>query len=113
MLLFPRLDECRKLAALGADAPAAEVLAAPRVRDFFQALSDRMWADGTGSASRVARTHLLVDPPSIDRGEITDKGSINQRAVLTHRAKVVDAVYRAAPGGRGEVEVIVPRRATA
>ena len=32
-------------------------------------------------------------PPSIDLGEVTDKGSINQRAVLTHRAALVDALY--------------------
>jgi len=110
MLVFPRLDECRKLARTPADAPAAEVLAAPAVREFFQALTDRMWADGTGSASRIARAHLLLDPPSIDKGEMTDKGSINQRAVLTHRAPIVDAVFRAGPGDRGMVEVIVARR---
>ena len=109
MLVFPRLDECRRLARLGADAPAADVVAAPAVREFFQALTDRMWAEGTGSASRIARAHLLADPPSIDRGEMTDKGSINQRAVLTHRAALVEAVYGAAPGGRGETDVIVAR----
>ena len=46
---------------------------------------------------------MLTEPPSIDRGEITDKGSINQRAVLTHRAAVVEALYA---GGAG---VILPR----
>ena len=35
---------------------------------------------GTGSATRVARACVLVDPPSIDRGEVTDKGAINRRA---------------------------------
>ena len=43
----------------------------------------------TGSASRIARLCLLADAPTIDRGEITDKGSINQRAVLAHRAETV------------------------
>ena len=99
MLVFPRLDECRKLARLPAEAPAAVVVAAPAVRAFFQDLTDRLWADGTGSASRIARTHLLVQPPSIDKGEMTDKGSINQRAVLSHRADLVDALYRATAGG--------------
>ncbi len=98
MLVFARLDECRKLARLDADVPAAAVLADTAVREFFQSLTNRLWADGTGSASRVARAHLLVEPPSIDKGEVTDKGSINQRAVLNHRAALVDAVYRAAPG---------------
>jgi feruloyl-CoA synthase len=36
---------------------------------------------------------LLSEPPTIDKGEITDKGSINQRAVLTHRADTVAALH--------------------
>jgi feruloyl-CoA synthase len=43
----------------------------------------------TGSANRIARLCLLSEPPTIDKGEITDKGSINQRAVLGHRAETV------------------------
>jgi feruloyl-CoA synthase len=108
ILVLPRVDECRKLAALPASTPAAEVLRHPKVRDFFQTLVDRLWHAGTGSASRVARARLLEEPPAIDRGEITDKGSINQRAVLTHRAALVDAMYDAPDDA-----VIVPRRAPA
>jgi feruloyl-CoA synthase len=96
MLVFPRLDECRRLAeAAGLDAGSgtADVMHHAAVRAFFQDLLDRLWAQGTGSATRVARAHLLVEPPSIDKGEITDKGSINQRAVLTHRAALIDAMY--------------------
>ena len=59
----------------------------------------------SGSATRVARAVVLAEPPSIDRGEITDKGSINQRAVLLHRDAIVQAMYDA-PGEN----VILPRR---
>jgi len=93
LLLVPRIDECRKLARLGADAGAAEVLAHPAVREFFQRLVDTLWHEGTGSANRVARAHVLAEPPSLDTGEMTDKGSINQRAVLTRRAALVEALY--------------------
>ena len=96
MLIFPRLDECRRLAGAGSAATAAEVLQAPAVRAFFQRWSTPVRAQGTGSANRVARALVLADPPSIDRGEITDKGSINQRAVLKHRAALVDALYQRA-----------------
>ena len=48
---------------------------------------------------------VLDEPPSIDRGEITDKGSINQRAVLEHRAGLVEALYAEPPGP----QVIVAR----
>ena len=94
MLVFPRLDECRKLAALGDDVGAGEVLRHPVVRAHFQSLVDRMWREGTGSASRVARAHVMSVPPSIDRDEVTDKGSINQQAVLRQRAALVEALYR-------------------
>ena len=94
LLIFPRLDECRRLAGLAPSAPATDVVHAPAVRAFFQALVDRQWAAGTGSATRVARAHVLADPPSIDHGEMTDKGSLNQRAVLSHRVALVEALYR-------------------
>ncbi|MFW6164806.1 MAG: feruloyl-CoA synthase, partial [Ralstonia sp.] len=72
----------------------ADVLAAPAVRVAFAALLRTLNATATGSATRVARLLLLDAPPSLDRGEITDKGTLNQRAVLTHRADRVDALYR-------------------
>jgi feruloyl-CoA synthase len=93
ILIFPRLDECRRLAGAEPDAPAPAVLHAAPVRALFQALIDRLWRAGTGSANRVARAHVLAEPPSIDHGEITDKGSINQRAVLKQRDALVNALY--------------------
>ncbi|MBX3604307.1 MAG: feruloyl-CoA synthase [Piscinibacter sp.] len=104
LLLFPRLDACRAFANLPSSAATLDVLAAEPVRTFFQRLVDGLWASGTGSATRVARAVVLADPPSIDRGEVTDKGSINQRAVLTHRDALVEHLYA---GGDG---VILPRR---
>ncbi|MBK7059765.1 MAG: feruloyl-CoA synthase [Rubrivivax sp.] len=95
-LLFPRADECRRLACLPAATPLPEVLHHPAVRAFFQQLADRLWREATGSASRVTRLHVLAEPPSIDKGEVTDKGSINQRAVLQHRDALVEALYEGA-----------------
>jgi feruloyl-CoA synthase len=51
--------------------------------------------DATGTAGRVAWACLLREPPSIDLGEVTDKGSINQRAVMQCRAAKIEALYRA------------------
>ena len=106
MLVFPRIDECRKLAGLGDDVGADEVLRHPVVRAHFQTLVDRMWREGTGSASRVARAHVMSVPPSIDRDEVTDKGSINQQAVLRQRAALVEALYRDAGDDDG---ILLPR----
>jgi len=105
-LILPRADECRRLAALPESAPLPEVLHHPAVRAFFQRLADRLWREATGSATRVARLHVLAEPPSIDRGEVTDKGSINQRAVLQHRAALVDALYE---GAASDPFLILPR----
>jgi len=49
--------------------------------------------DGTGSSNRIARAMVLEEPPSLDAGEATDKGSINQKAVLARRAAAVDELY--------------------
>jgi feruloyl-CoA synthase len=106
-LIVPRLDGLRRVAGAAApdDAPLPVLLQTPAVRDFFQALADRLWREATGSASRVALLHVLTEPPSIDHGEVTDKGSINQRAVLAQRAALVAALHE----GR-DPAVIQPRR---
>ncbi|HJW53710.1 MAG TPA: feruloyl-CoA synthase [Burkholderiaceae bacterium] len=93
LMILPNMEPCRQLAGLGSAAPASEVLAAAPVRSMFQNLLDRLYGQGTGSANRVTRAIILVEAPSIDKGEITDKGSVNQRAMLTHRAALVDALY--------------------
>ena len=55
----------------------------------------------TGSSNRIMRAMLLDTPPSLDAGEATDKGSINQRMVLKHRAALVEELYaRRAVGAR-------------
>ncbi len=60
----------------------------------LQQLLDTLAARSTGGSTRIARALLLAAPLSIDAGEITDKGSINQRAVLEARADLVEMLYR-------------------
>ncbi len=83
----------RELAGMPDSAPLADVLAAPAVLAKFQEVVNELSANSTGSANRIARMCLLSEPPTIDKGEITDKGSINQRSVLHHRADTVDALH--------------------
>jgi feruloyl-CoA synthase len=108
VLIFPRLESCRALAELPAEAPAGDVLRAAPVRAFFQALIDRLHQDGASSSTRIARGHVLVEPPSIDHGEVTDKNSINQRAVLERRSTLIDAIYDGT-----DPDLILPRGARA
>ncbi len=99
VLLFPNLAACRDLCPhLAPAATAAAVLGDDAVRRRFRTLLSALAAAGTGSSTRIARAVLLDEPPSLDAGEITDKGSLNQRAVLKHRAAQVEALYGAVPG---------------
>ncbi len=91
-MVFPT-PAVRQLAGLPADASLHDVLDAPGVLAQFQKIVDELARNATGSANRIARLCLLADPPTIDRGEVTDKGSINQRAVLTHRADTVAKLH--------------------
>ena len=94
MLVFADADACRSLCpALGNDAHAARVFAHPAVLAHFQSLLESSAAQSTGSSNRVARAIVVEEPPSLDAGEITDKGSLNQRAVLNHRAAIVEQLY--------------------
>ncbi len=91
-LIFPS-PACRDISGLEPNAPLEAVLASEPVRQRMQAILDELAAQSTGSANRVARALLMVEPPSIDRGEVTDKGSLNQRAVLKHRDALVQALH--------------------
>jgi feruloyl-CoA synthase len=49
--------------------------------------------ESTGSSNRIVRAVILEEPPSLDAGEMTDKGSINQKAVLQRRRDIVEGLY--------------------
>jgi feruloyl-CoA synthase len=97
LLVFPRLDDCRRLAALPSGAYPHDVLSAIPVRAFFADLLVRLNRQSTGASTFVARMRLLDTPPSLDLGEITDKGSINQRAVQKHREMLIEAMHASEP----------------
>jgi feruloyl-CoA synthase len=99
VLVFPSLAGCRGLCPhLPPDASLAVLVAEPAVRKALAAALTRHNATAGGSSHRVTRALLLETPPSIDKSEITDKGYINQRAVLTNRAASVEQLYATPPG---------------
>jgi feruloyl-CoA synthase len=53
--------------------------------------------EASGSSNRISRAMVLEEPPSLDAGEMTDKGSINQRAVLSRRKRLVEELYKTPP----------------
>jgi feruloyl-CoA synthase len=94
-LVFPDIEACRALAGLGPDAMPDAISQHGKVRATFADLLGTLHALSSGSSTRVARAIVMAEPPSMDKGEATDKGSINQRTVLNNRAAVVDELYAA------------------
>jgi feruloyl-CoA synthase len=113
-LIIPDVEACRKLAPdLAPDAAPAVVLAHPQVRQAFARFLDALSAPGRGTSARIGRAILLAEPPSLDVGEVTDKGSINQRAVLAHRAALVEELYADPPSANVIVAPAFVSRASA
>ncbi len=94
VLVFPDIEACRKLCPyLPPGALPAAVLADLRVRQHFAGRLDMLAAQSQGSSTRICRAILVETPPSMDAGEMIDKGTINQRAVLKNRTALVDELY--------------------
>ena len=91
------LDGCRLINPTLPIDDLAATAADPLIRDAFAERFTKFLATSTGSSTRIARAILLDTPLSIDRGEVTDKGSINQRAVLDARAALIEALYSPTP----------------
>ncbi|MEZ5615256.1 MAG: feruloyl-CoA synthase [Rhodocyclaceae bacterium] len=93
-LVFANPAGCRGLCPdLPADAPLELVLADARVVARLRDGLAQLKREGGGSSTYATRALLMAEPPSIDANEITDKGYINQRAVLARRAALVERLY--------------------
>jgi feruloyl-CoA synthase len=98
-IIFVDPDACRSLATDLPDRASLQgVVSHPAVRARFRSLLKSFAQQSTGSSNRITRAILAEQPPSLDRGEITDKGSFNQRTVLEQRAELVEELYAATPG---------------
>ena len=117
MLVVPDMDSCRALAqevegrgfspAVSGSVPsgvstpeALAILQHENVVGAFTDLLESFAAQSTGASNRIERAILLDEPPALDHGEITDKGSLNQRAILDHRSALVDELYAENPPSR-------------
>jgi feruloyl-CoA synthase len=101
MMLVPNLEACRTLASgLPGGAAPVDILRHESVFAKFTALLRSFAAQATGNSNRVERAVLLDEPPSLDAGEITDKGSLNQRVILDRRAALVEEIHAPLPSSR-------------
>jgi feruloyl-CoA synthase len=104
VILFPNVAACREQWRLAESLTYEELAGLASVRDRLLAAVEAVNRDATGSANRFARAAVSARLPDIDRGEVTDKGSLNQRAILLHRADVVERMY-AQPPADGRVRL--------
>ena len=86
-LIFLSQDACRDMTP-------------EQTRELFERLLRELAGTGTGSSNRIARAMIMTEPPSIDKHEVTDKGSLNQGAILRNRAELVEELYAAQPPSR-------------
>ena len=94
-LIFPNIAECRALCpGLPPDADLADVFLNPAVRGRVQRGMALLRQQGGGSSTYPERALIMAEPPSVEAGEITDKGYINQRMVLTRRADFVEFLHQ-------------------
>jgi feruloyl-CoA synthase len=91
------LDGCRLINPTLPSDNLAVAASDPLIRAAFRERFEKLLAGATGSSTRITRAVLLDTPLSIDRGEVTDKGSINQRAVLENRSALIETIYASTP----------------
>lgn len=100
-LLLPDLRGCAAFfPQLPADITPAQLAQAPAFLAELKRRLERFAVDHPGSSTRIARAIVLDSPPGLGSGELTDKGNINQRAVLDNRAHLVEALYAREPDPR-------------
>ncbi|MFM1879250.1 MAG: hypothetical protein RLZZ241_2116 [Bacteroidota bacterium] len=94
-ILIPEINRCRELLSgtPSANLPLEELVLAPEMQDFLQQHLDAWAQTSTGSSTKIKRALFAGFELNIDLGEITDKGSINQRMFLAHRKAWVDRLY--------------------
>lgn len=92
VILFLNADSCRNL--IGENLDNKSAFMHEKVYAFLGEMLEKFNAASTGSSTKVERIIIAIEPPSIDLGEITDKGSLNQRAVLKHRAHLVEELFK-------------------
>ncbi len=92
-IVFPELNYCKKLSGLGSDADLATIVNHPNVLAALQLVLNNFAKQSTGSSTHIKRAIFADFTLSIDKGEITDKGTINQRNILANYAAYVEKIY--------------------
>jgi feruloyl-CoA synthase len=93
LLIIPNVVGMAKVANLNSDAPLSDLLGNDKTRQILRGSLAAHNSQNPTSSTRIARVIFLEEPLNIDAGEITDKGYVNQRAVLERRHALVEQLY--------------------
>ena len=93
-IIFPNIEFCKKISGLDEQATLEEIINTPSVLAALQAVLNTFATQSTGSSTLIKRAIFADFNLSIDKGEITDKGSINQRMITANRAEYVEMIYK-------------------
>src|SRR5579864_2342345 len=93
ILVFPDWESCAATAGLDRAAPPAQIAANQALRAMFQERLEKLAASGTGSSNRIVAGLLVEVPPSHAAGELTEKGTVNSRALQRNRPEILDTLF--------------------
>jgi feruloyl-CoA synthase len=93
ILVFPEWEVCATAAGLDRAAKPAQIASNKAVRAIFQERLTKLYARGTGSSNRIVAALLVEVPPSSAAGELTEKGTVNSRALWRNRPELLAALF--------------------
>jgi len=108
VLVFPDWELCATTAGLDRTAPPAQIATNKALRAAFQDRLERLAATGTGSSNRIVAALLVESAPSQAAGEVTEKGTVNSRALQRNRRELLDILF----DGQDERVLRISPRAT-
>ena len=97
-IVFPGIDHCKRITGLNSFNLSSELFLQPLIRTQLQEVLNELAKKSTGSATLVKRAVLADFTLSIDKGEITDKGSINQNTIIKNYPELVEKLYSTKKG---------------
>ncbi len=97
LLAWPNIAAAKEICADASRSSPEEIINSPKVKAYLRERIAGHNAKCGGSSGRIKRVMLMLEPPSVDGHEITDKGYVNQRATLDRRKRLVDLLYEKTP----------------
>jgi len=93
ILIFPDWEECASAAGLDRSSTPAQIASNQTLRARFLERLSKLHAAGTGSSNSIVAALLVEVPPSSAAGELTEKGTVNARALQRNRPELLDALF--------------------